>query len=550
MSNKDELLPDQLETIDQNEEDNPNTTTKISDEDKRLGGSSPLKTICVLSAGPLISQITGALYGVVNTIWISKAIGDAGLTAISTYQNFDTIGRSFASFLQVAATAKISSLFGSGLKNEASQVLSDLLRFSIVCALVAAAVCIPTCRLCVRWFGAEEDIVELGYKYIVPNLCITIIPCIFLIGCGCLQAEGRSWLFSITQVVALVLNMCVFCPLFLLVFKFGIAGAAWATGFAELIPGVVIIILFYKGKFGIQPKWNEMLKKFSPHTYDALKIGLAQLVLMLSFAIPGIIIRKLLGLACNGDPVIFNNVMAGYNAFNRFWTIEGAVPNAINIGFIPAASYAYGAKMNMRVVHLLIHASWIAVLWCSLCMLLTLCWPKSIAGIFSSTPEYLYWSEIVIRNGNWATAIIEIPAIITSLLQAMKKGNQSTAISIIVQFLPLPIIAGALYASNKTDLGRIIYCYPIQAVFGVLVSIPFAYFALREVIRAHKASLIANEEGELEEIANKDGSEKINDEIDSEKVNSSLKMDQNGNKIEEFQDKVVATNEEKGIAEL
>lgn len=153
----------------------------LTEEDIRLGGKPPLQTICLLSVGPLISQLTNALYGIVNSIWISKAIGDSGLTAISAYANFDIIGRAFASYLQVSVTTKISSLFGEGLNNEATQVMSDLLRFSFLFALIPPSIFIPLSKIAVKWFGADDEIVNLGFKYIVPNLSLSIIPCIFLI---------------------------------------------------------------------------------------------------------------------------------------------------------------------------------------------------------------------------------------------------------------------------------------------------------------------------------------------------------------------------------
>lgn len=476
---------------------------ELTEEDIRLGGSGPLKTICILSTGPLISQITSALYGVINTIWISKALGDSGLTAISTYQNFDTIGRSFASFLQLSATTKIASLFGEGLNSEASQVFTDLLRFSVVCSIITPAVFIPISKICVRWFGADEFITNLGFKYIIPNMCLSIVSCIFLIGCGCLQAEGRSWLFSITQIVALCLDMLVFCPLFLLGFKVGIAGAAIANGLSELIPAVVIMILYYRGKFGVKPLMKQMISKFSPHSFEALKLGMAQLIFQLSNSIPGIIVRKLFGLSCGNDENVFNNVMAAFNTFNRIWGIEAAVPNAINMGFIPSASYAYGAKRYRRINWLLLHAVWIAFLWSVFSMILAMCFPIQIAKIFSDTPEYLEWSKKIIRNGNLLTCICEIPGIIISLLQSMKKGNQASVLSFLIELLPLPIISIALYYTNKHDIGRLIYCYPIQIFFGVVASVPFIIISLREIFKKQKEqeSLFDENDKELENVS-------------------------------------------------
>ena len=71
----------------------------VSDEAKRLGSRPPLKTLAILSVGPLISQITSSMYGIVNTVWVSKAIGEKGMTAVSTYLVFDSIGRAFGFFL-------------------------------------------------------------------------------------------------------------------------------------------------------------------------------------------------------------------------------------------------------------------------------------------------------------------------------------------------------------------------------------------------------------------------------------------------------------------
>ncbi|KAK8897543.1 hypothetical protein M9Y10_015499 [Tritrichomonas musculus] len=481
----------------------PTSQRQLTEEDIRLGGKPPLKTICILSSGPLLSQIASALYGVINTIWISKSLGDSGLTAISTYQNFETIGRSFAFFFQTSTSTKIASLFGEGMNSEASQVLTDLLRFSFICSIISPVIFIPISKVCVRWFGADDYITELGFKYIVPNLCLSIVSCFFYTCCGCLQAEGRSWLFSSVQIVALCLDMLVFCPLFLLGLKTGIAGAALANGVSELIPCLVILILYYRCKFGIKPQFKQLVSKFSSHSLEALKLGFPQLIFQLSNSVPGIIVRKFFGLSCGDDQNEFNYVMAAFNTFNRLWIIEGAVPNAINLGFIPAAAYAYGARRYIRIIWLFFHALWISFIWCSLTMICALAIPIPIAKIFSKTPEYLDWSKIILRKGNILTCICEVPGIITSLLQAMKKGTQASILSFFVQLFPVPVASIVLYYTNKHNIGRLVYCYPFQALFGVLFAIPFLIVALREIIINHikKRTSSLYEDEELENIS-------------------------------------------------
>lgn len=85
----------EVEKVDIDEETSSTADKKMSLEDMRLAGYSPLTTIFRLSVGPILSQFTGALYGIITTIWVSKAIGDKGMAAISTMNSFDGIGRAF-----------------------------------------------------------------------------------------------------------------------------------------------------------------------------------------------------------------------------------------------------------------------------------------------------------------------------------------------------------------------------------------------------------------------------------------------------------------------
>lgn len=198
---------------------------ELTAEDIKLGGSSPLKTLFRLSVGPFLSQVTNKLYGIITSIWISKACGDDGLSAVSTLNAFDGIGRAFGFFLAIAAVTQISYLYGKGKSQEASQVIADLIRMSFICGAIVAAVLLPVFKPCSRWFGSNETIVDLGFKYMELLAIFSFNTCLFLSAGGCLQGEGRTFLFGISNVACLVLNMCVFNPIFLFGFKTGIIGA-------------------------------------------------------------------------------------------------------------------------------------------------------------------------------------------------------------------------------------------------------------------------------------------------------------------------------------
>jgi Na+-driven multidrug efflux pump len=464
-----EILPDAADDVEPPKEGN-----------ERLGSRPPLRTLFILSIGPLISQITGALYGVVNTIWVAKAVGEIGMSAVSFYLNFDGLARAFGFFLQVAASAEVSALIGEGLPDEAAQVFCDLLRISVLCGGLACGIFLPLAKPVVRWCQAPEATVQLGWRYICPNLIGAVIPCWFLFSLGCLQAEGRSWHFTIAQVTSMVLNMAVFAPFFLFVCKTGIAGVSYSMLLGEFLPAATVVFLFYRGKFDIKPNWRGLFRRPSRYSLTAAKTGLSQLVFQLSMCFPGTIVRKWIGESID-DAATFDNIMAAFNAFCRCWVLSIAPAMAVTIGYLPAASYAFGAKRFRRIVSLLGHAAWVAVLWAAITMIVTVGFPDLPCRIFANTEEYLYWGRLVVRWGNLTGIVLVFPMIITALLQSVQMGGLGTIYTFSSQCLPLPATVTLLYFTNKHDVARLFYAYPISQAVASLMAIPFTYKAVKEV---------------------------------------------------------------------
>ena len=128
----------------------------------------------------------------ISTIYVSKAVGQEGMTAISTFDNFDSLGRAFGFLFNVAASSVISSLFGEKNGIAARQLFVDLIRISLLCSLFVPILFLPLTVPVAKWFGAPDPIIQLGKEYVTPILIGAFIPSLFLLSCGALQAEGRT----------------------------------------------------------------------------------------------------------------------------------------------------------------------------------------------------------------------------------------------------------------------------------------------------------------------------------------------------------------------
>ncbi|EAY02164.1 hypothetical protein TVAG_213630 [Trichomonas vaginalis G3] len=241
-------------------------------EDYRLGGRSPIVTIFTLLAGPLLSQLINAFYGIVNTIWISKGIGDQGLEALSSLFLYDMIIFSFGNLLIVSTSSHISYLFGRKTPDDCNQLIADLIRVAIILAIIYPSIVIPTTYPLVKWLAESSIIAHEAFKYELISTGCCIVPFIFYVLCGLLQGEGRTWMFGAMQVLSLILDMGCFLPLFVVKLHFGVWGAALSQIIAQSVPTIILLILLIAGKLSLKIKFSMFFRKFGTETKNALKV--------------------------------------------------------------------------------------------------------------------------------------------------------------------------------------------------------------------------------------------------------------------------------------
>jgi Na+-driven multidrug efflux pump len=440
------------------------------DEHYRLGHRPPLKTLLALTVGPLISQVVSAIYGVVTSMWMARAMGDLGMAAISVFANLDSIGRAFGFFLMCAATSKISALFGEHRDSEAGQVVCDLWRLTFVCGAIVPGILIPVAKPLARWYGSEPDVVHYSFLYLAPLSGCAAITCIYLLMCGCLQAEGRSLLVGGIQIASLILNMCALNPLFLLVFKWDTIGAAMATIVSELIPAIVLTVLYFRGRFGVKPDWRGLFKRFSPDTLPAVRIGISQLIMQISRSVPSILTRKYMGLCAEHNPdASFQDAVSGFNAVVRIYTIAESVRYAVSMGMLPAISYAFTSNQPTRIFWIIFHASWIDFVWGGSTCIATAFAARYIAMSISTSEAYLKWATPMMKVMNWEAPYAWIRNIVQTTLQGLQYGLTATVYSFCSTFFAMVGAVMLMYYTNNADFVRLMYSYPITSAFSVVV---------------------------------------------------------------------------------
>ncbi|KAK8841710.1 hypothetical protein M9Y10_026654 [Tritrichomonas musculus] len=467
---------------------------KNQQEIYRLAGRKPLITICHLMVGPIISQVTGALYGIINSIWISKKLGEKGLSAVATEITLEGIGRAFGYFLMIAGSTKISQLFGRKKFEEATQVACDLLRCTIICGIIVPVCILPAHNAMCRWYKASEETTHLGFQYILPLCACSVLTCLNLCCQGFLQAEGRTMLIGVIDLISLIVACFGICPLLLFGLNCGICSASVSTVCADAVPGILLTVLYFRGKFGIRPKGMQLLKPFSKNTWPALVVGLSQLVSNLSGCIPGIPIRNLIGRSCSTDRE-YDLAMSGFNVCCRVYSFAVCICIAVTTGFIPPASYAHASNNDRRFLRLSFHAAWINFTWSCIVTTLALTIPKQIALIFGHGSDYLAYAVPILRNSNYTGFLRWVQFNSQAMLQALQRGWQAMIVSLLSNFAGYLIFAYILFYTDKHNVVRLMYLYTCTIAFGAVVGVCLLIYPM---LRLYKKSKIQRAQMEQE----------------------------------------------------
>ncbi|OHT16772.1 MatE family protein [Tritrichomonas foetus] len=490
--------------------DNPNMEKKevlendIDDakEQKELGAYPPFRTLCKLTIGPLCSQLVNALYGLMNSFWISKSKhGEAGMTVMSIIIVVDFIHIAIGQYFNICLSERISYLFGIRQPEHCAQVVVDMIRYVLIAGIIVPAILIPCARPLCRWYGADDMICDMCMNYLIPQLCCAFINYAYLGLCGLLQAMGKTVMYGVCQITSCVLTMCVFDPLFLIALKTDMWGAAVANTLACLIPFVYIFVMVFCGKYTVKPKFNMFFKKFNPHSWTALKVSFSQLISNFAAEIPVLMLGKYVALS--GEAVgEYVPVMAAWNLVDRLYEIVICVCNALNQGFLPAGSYAFGSNRLHRLMKLVLYAFGIGTAWSALMCLILCVFPRQLASLYGKDERFLHYAEKTMIYSFCTTFINMGQFTIVVCLVATKMVTLSIITSCLTLLVPIPLFSTIFYFTDKANPIRLHLSFVARDVWAFIIVWSVAIWKLRFLLTVDQSEMGAD--GEMESIEQKD----------------------------------------------
>lgn len=190
-------------------------------------------------------MIFTSIYGMVDGFFVSNYVGKTEFAAVNLIMPFPMMLGVFGFMIGTGGTALVSMTMGQGKKQEANEIFSMLIKVLIIIGIALSVLGIIFIKEIALFLGATEDMLEHCVVYgailmasMTPFMLTNTFQS-FLV-----TAEKPDLGLKIT-VAAGVTNM-VLDYLFIGVFRWGLIGAATATGISQLVGGILPLIYFMR----------------------------------------------------------------------------------------------------------------------------------------------------------------------------------------------------------------------------------------------------------------------------------------------------------------
>ena len=310
----------------------------------RLSDHFTYRRLLKFTVPSIIMMVFTSIYGVVDGFFVSNMVGKTPFAAVNFIMPVLMILGSVGFMFGTGGSALIAKTMGEGKKEKANRLFTMLVSATFLVGVITSVVSIIFLPQIASALGAEGEMLTGCVTY--GRVILAAIPFFML------QFEFQSFFVTAEKpqlglfvTIASGLTNIALDALFIMVFKWGLTGAALATAASQFIGGVIPLIYFALP--------NTSLLKFAKFTLDIKALvktcvnGSSELMSNISMSVVSMLYNIQL-LKYAGE-----NGIAAYGVLMYVNMIFLAAFIGYSVGIAPVVSYHYGAKNHVELKGLL-----------------------------------------------------------------------------------------------------------------------------------------------------------------------------------------------------
>jgi putative MATE family efflux protein len=441
----------------------------------RLGTEGIGKLLLDFSVPAAIGMVINTIYNIVDRIYIGQGVDPLGIAGIAIVMPLMMVIMASSMLIGIGANALFAIRLGEGRRDDVERIMGHAFALLFLVPGVVILFCFLFLdKLIINVLGASETI----FPYAKTYLRIILYGGVFsAMGPGInhfIRSDGHPKTSMLTQIIGAVLNI-ILDPIFIFVFGWGIAGAAWATIISQFA-SFAFVMAYFNSRFTPLRFHIRNMKLSLKLSFNIIAIGFAPCVMTVAMGLVSVIQNHSLN-RYGGDMAVTTMGIVSSIIMLIFMPLQG-----INQGVQPIIGFNYGAKKYGRVRE----AYWLSVKAGTVILgagfVLLQVFPHLFTALFTQEGgELMKMCTRAIRICTAALPLIGFQVITSNYFQSVGKPVQGTILGISRQlliFIPLLLILPRFLGLNGVFLTM-----PVSDILSVVLS---AVFIRRELKRLRK----------------------------------------------------------------
>ena len=330
-----------------------------------LGEGKLFKLMIKFAVPCVLSLLVSALYNIVDQIFVGNSeLSVLGNAATGVVFPIFIIAQAFAWWIGDGCAAYLNICQGKQNAQNAHKSIGTGIMFTVIASLVLMAIFYPLQTPILKTFGATVDSYAADGKFIPGSLDYAIEYFNIILGFfpvfmamnmmnAVVRADGAPGWSMISMLSGAITNI-VLDALFIMGFKWGMAGAAWATVIGQTVSFVISLVYFICKTKTFKLKWSSFKPDFKEFA-NPVKLGLSSFITQLTIVIISLVCNIML-LKYGALSVYGQNIPISLIAIeSKVFTVVINIVVGIVLGCQPIIGFNIGAKKYDRVKKLYLY---------------------------------------------------------------------------------------------------------------------------------------------------------------------------------------------------
>ena len=415
----------------------------VTDKELNLETKKLAPLVWEYSIPAIIGTLVNSLYNIVDRIFIGQGVGAFAISGLAITFPVTILASALGMLVGVGAASRISISLGEKKKHTAEQILGNsFLLILLFNAVIMTFFYIYLDEILIA-FGATENTLPYAREY----LQIVLIGNVFISLCysfnNMMRASGYPKKAMVTMLIGAVLNI-ILDPIFIFVFKLGIAGVAWATVISMFV-GTFFVMHHFVQKGSLIRLRKENIRLNKPIVLAIVSIGLSPFFMQVAASGVAVLLNTSL-LKHGGDLAV-----GAYGILNSMLLIIIMTVVGLNQGTQPIIGYNYGAKNFTRVRDTFYYTVKIATIITSTGFIIGMFFPRQFAAAFTNDQALLDIAENGIRLSLIAFPLVGFQVVAGNFFQSIGQAKKAIIQSLsrqIIFLVPALLIFPTLFGLN------------------------------------------------------------------------------------------------------